>query len=261
MLASISIITICFNNLEELKATCTSVDKQTTLPVEHWIIDGSSNDEIRNYLAGNPQPSYRKWISEKDNGIADAFNKGVQMASGDILNMLNAADYYIDEKVLATVTAAFEKHLNLQWLHSKYKLERAGIWVTIGKPFEKNKLYRGMRSLSHQSMFVKAALHKKYGLYNTSLRNAMDYDFVCRIAAEPMMFIEKPLIVFAPGGTTYQHYLTGMQEARKVYEKYFGFSLLLLIWQLRLKLLHFIITSPVGQLLYKIKVWLRLENI
>ena len=256
----ISVITICFNNLSELQTTCASVDKQTFLPFEHWVIDGSSATDIKNYLASTPQPAYRKWISEKDNGIADAFNKGVQKASGEVLNMLNSADYYIHENVLETVANAFSKDPQLQWLHSKYQLQRGGIWVVIGKPFEKEKLYRGMRSLSHQSMFVKKQLHEKYGLYDSGLHNAMDYDFVCRITDEPMLFIEQTLIAFAPGGTTHTHYLKALQEGRKVYEKHFGYSIKLVMWQWRLKFLYFLINSPVGGLLYKIKVWLKLEN-
>ena len=74
---TISIITICYNNLQELLTTLASVDRQSVTPYEHWIIDGSSDNEIKNYLQINIQPTYRKWISEKDNGIADAFNKGL----------------------------------------------------------------------------------------------------------------------------------------------------------------------------------------
>jgi glycosyltransferase involved in cell wall biosynthesis len=256
----ISVITICFNNLQELLATCASVDRQTLLPFEHWIIDGSSEPGIKNYLNSNTQPGYRKWISEKDNGIADAFNKGVQRVAGDIVNMLNAADCYFDENTLAAVSESFGKHPSVQWLHGKYQLQRGGIWVVIGKPFEKEKLYRGMRSLSHQSMFIKTALHTRYGLYDTTLRNAMDYDFVCRIAMEPMVFIESPLVVFAPGGITDTSYLNALSEARMVYEKYFGYSFKLVCWQARLKLLYYLLKSPLGGLLYKIKVRLGLEN-
>ncbi|MEO6316430.1 MAG: glycosyltransferase [Chitinophagaceae bacterium] len=260
MEVKISIITICFNNLEELKTTCTSVDRQMLLPFEHWIIDGSSTTDIRDYLASQPQPVYRKWISEKDDGIADAFNKGVQNASGNIVNMLNAADYYFDETVLQTVTNAFHSHPEIGWLHGKYRIQRGGQWVIIGKPFDTEKLYRGMRSLSHQSMFIKMDLHQQYGLYDTSLRNAMDYDFVCRISAVPFFFIDKPLVVFAPGGITSTNYLQAIAEGKKVYEKHLGHSVKLAVWQARLKTLHYILSSPVGPFLYKVKVWLKLEN-
>ncbi len=256
----ISIVTICYNNLHELQQTCQSVDMQTVLPYEHWIVDGSSSPQIKNYLETTPQPPYRKWLCEKDNGIADAFNKGVQRCTGEICNMLNAGDYYFDKTVLQTVLAAFEEHPGTAWLHGKYQLERGGQWVVIGKAFEKEKLYRGMRSLCHQSMFVKMALHAKYGGYNTTLRNAMDYDFVCRIAGETVLFIEKPLVVFAPGGVTNTRYLAALQEARSVYEQHFGFSLKLILWQWRLRLLYLVLNSPVGKWLYKLKVALKLEN-
>ncbi len=260
MSIKISIITICFNNLEELKITCKSVDEQSLLPYEHWIIDGSSKPDIKDYLASTAQPAYRKWITERDNGIADAFNKGVQRATGDIINMLNSADRYYDDGILSIVNNAFIQHPNIQWLHGKYSLQRGGLWVTIGKPFERGKLYRGMRSVSHQSMFVRKELHNKYGLYDTSLRNAMDYDFVCRIANEPMLFIEQPLIVFAPGGATDTHYLNALAESKKVYEKYYGHSFKLTVWQARLKSLYYVLKSPIGGVLYKLKVWMKLEN-
>ena len=257
----ISIITICFNNLAELQATCESVDQQTLLPFEHWIIDGSTLTGIKEFLETTPQPAYRKWLCEKDNGIADAFNKGVLRAGGEIINMLNSADAYFDTTVLQTVSDSFEQSPSIAWLHGKYRLQRGGQWVIVGKPFEKEKLYRGMRSLSHQSMFVKKVLHDEYGLYDTSLRNAMDYDFVCRIAAEPVLFIDQPLIVFAPGGTTDTNYLKAIAEGRMVYEKYFGVSFKLVAWQLRLKALYFLLHSFAGPWLYKIKVWLGMENV
>ncbi len=257
---TISIITICFNNLPELQVTLASVDKQTLPPYEHWIIDGSTDNKINNYLQTNVQPSYRKWISEKDAGIADAFNNGIQRAGGDIINMLNSADYYFDAYVLATVSAAFQKKPGISWLHGKYKLQRGGLWVTIGKPFDPSKLYRGMRSLSHQSMFIKKALHEKYGMYNTVLKNAMDYDFVCRMYREPFMFLDKPLIVFVPGGTTDRDYLSALKEGKEVFEKYYGRPVKLFVWQWRLKILHSLLSSPFGKWMYKVKVWLKLEN-
>jgi glycosyltransferase involved in cell wall biosynthesis len=260
MTNSITVITICFNNPGELISTCRSVDQQTAQPYEHWIIDGSTTDEIKKYLSTNPQPSYRKWINEKDNGIADAFNKGVLRASGEIINMLNSGDLYKDENTLSKVSEIFNQNVAMQWMHGKYQLKRGGQWVTIGKPFERKKLYRGMRSLSHQTMFVKRSLHDKYGLYDTSLAISMDYDFVCRIANEPFYFTNDPLVVFAPGGVSDANYLRAMKEGKKVYIKYFGASLKLSIWQLRLKILFYLLHSPIGKYLYRIKVWMGLEN-
>jgi glycosyltransferase involved in cell wall biosynthesis len=257
---TISIVTICYNNPEELQQTISSVDKQELKPHEHIIVDGSSTDTIRRYLNDVSQPAYRRWISEKDEGIADAFNKGVLMASGKILNMLNAGDTYFDKTVLQTVSTSFAGDENLRWLHGMVKLKRGGLWVTVGKPFDPSLLYRGMRSLSHQSMFVKRSLHDKYGLYDRQLKNAMDYDFVCRIANERFLFIPEPLVVFAPGGTTDVNYLQALREGRQVYEKHFGKGIKLSFWQARLKILHFLLKGPAGNFLYRLKVKLKLEN-
>lgn len=256
----ISVITICFNNLEELLVTNASVDKQTEAPFEHWIIDGSTDNRIREYLESHAQPAYRKWLCERDKGIADAFNKGIIRAQGDVINMLNSADHYINEHTLSLVSAAFAADPGLQWLHGKYQLQRGNIWVTIGKPFAKDKLYRGMRSLAHQSMFLKKSLHDKYGLYDTSYSIAMDYDFVCRIAGERFCFLTEPLIVFAPGGTSGTNYMESLRQGKKAYEKYYGTSFKLRAWQLRLKALHTLLHSPIGNFLYKVKVALKLEN-
>ncbi len=260
MTVNISIITICFNNLSELLTTIQSVDEQTQPPFEHWIIDGSTNSDIKNYLTNHTQPAYRKWLCERDNGIADAFNKGIQLASGDILNLLNSADYYIHENVLKIVSTTFVNNTSIQWLHAKYQLQRGGIWVIIGKPFEKNKLYRGMRGLAHPTMFIKKTLHNTHGLYKTSLSIAMDYDFVCRIASEKCMFLDQPLVVFAANGTSQINYIASLNQTQAVYESYFGKSLKMSIWMLRLKLLHYLLKSKLGKFLYKIKVLLKLEN-
>ncbi len=260
MSVNISIITICFNNSEELKTTCDSVDNQSVPPYEHWIIDGSTNRAISEFLENTPQPAYRKWISERDNGISDAFNKGIKNATGDIVNMLNSGDYYLNPETLSIVTGTFIKNPAIKWLHSKYRLFRGGKWVIIGKPFDKSKLYRGMRSLAHQSMFVRKELHDTYGLYDTGITIAMDYDFVCRIAGEPFVFLNQCLIVFAPGGTSGTNYLDSLKQTKMVFEKHYGYSLKLRVWQVRLRGLYYLLKSPVGKLLYKVKVIFRLEN-
>src|SRR5688572_12942089 len=98
MSPTLSVITICFNNLQEVIETCLSVDEQTVLPYEHLIIDGSTNEEIVTWLIKSPQPSYRRWIHERDKGISDAFNKGIRNATGEVLHILNSGDKYSSEK-------------------------------------------------------------------------------------------------------------------------------------------------------------------
>jgi len=256
----ITVITICYDNPDDVISTCKSVDTQGQKPFEHLIIDGSANPAIKNHLEKNPQPSYRHWISEKDDGISDAFNKGVLNAKGDIVVMLNSGDTFYNDHTIGIVAAAFEKDNNLQWLHGKYELHRGDTWVIIGKPFAKSKMYRGMRSICHQTMFIKKSLHDKYGLYDTQLKIAMDYDFLLRIANEKFNFIEAPLVKFAPAGSSSINYLLSLKEIKTSYEKYYGNSLFLELWQIRLKLLHYLLGTKLGKLLFKVKTRLKLEN-
>ena len=257
----ISIITICFNNLEDLIETCKSVDMQEQRSFEHLIINGSNTPDIKNYSDNNPQPLYRRWIHERDHGISDAFNKGVRNAKGDIVVMLNSGDAFYHKDVISTVTNEFAKDASLRWLHGKYELHRGNIWIIIGKPFTKSKMYRGMRSICHQTMFVKKDLHDKYGLYDTQLKIAMDYDFLLRIANEKFTFLRVPLVKFAPAGTSSVNYAGSLKEIKDTYKKYYGGSLLLELWQLRLKFLHSLLQTRFGKLLFNVKTKLKLENI
>ncbi len=258
---NITVITICFNNQQDVINTCKSVDAQLQKPYEHLIIDGSTNSEIKYFLQNNPHPLYRKWICESDSGIYDAINKGIRNANGEILVMLNAGDTFYDSSAITAASKAFDRDEHLQWLHGKYKLLRGNQWIIIGKPFEKSKLYRGMRSICHQSMFIKKQLHDKYGLYSTTETIAADYDFLCRIADEKFTFLQSPLVNFAPEGISSSNYFISLAETKKVYEKYFGTSFLLSVWQLRLKILFYLLHSPAGNFLYKIKTLLKLENL
>lgn len=257
---NISVITICYNNLHVTKATCASIEIQELPPFEHIIIDGSSNNEIKSYLESQRQPAYRKWICEPDKGIADAFNKGLALATGDVVVMLNSGDTLFDESVLEKVTDLFRKNPTISWMHGRYQLVRGNKQVIIGKPYEKAKLYRGMRSICHQTMFYRKHLHDRYGLYDVAEKIGMDYDFLCRIADEPFVFTEAVLINFAPAGTSSVNYLASLKDARRIYEKYYGRSFKLWLWQIRLRILHYLLKSPVGELLYSLKTKMKLEN-
>lgn len=256
----LSIITICYNNLLQLQQTCLSVDEQTEKPFEHCIVNGSTEPEIKNWLLQSNQPSYRKWINESDDGIADAFNKGIEHSTGEIIYLLNSGDTIYDNIVLQKVIQMFTSDSSIMWCNGKLKLLRGGIWVLIGKPFEKEKLYRGMRGVLHPTIYVRKEVYIRKGLFDTKLKFAMDYDLLCRIANEKNVFINAPLAIFDPTGLSTTNYIKATKEAAKVYKKYFRNSLKLILWQWRLFFLHHLLNSRFGYLLYKMKVKLKLEN-
>lgn len=256
----IAVITICFNNLADLQKTCQSVDAQTLHPTEHWIINGSTTDDIANWLEATPQPAYRKWINERDKGIADAFNKGIQRAASEITHLLNSGDIYASDDVLATVNTFFEKHPTVQWISGNIQLTRGGEQVVVGKPFERSKLYRGMRSVSHPTWFVKKEVYQRTGGYRSDYKIAMDYDMMCRLASEPYLYLPKTIAIFDDTGVSSSQYLKSLDENKKVYTSHFGSSIKLNLWQLRLKMLHHLLQSNFGKWLFRLKKKMGLEN-
>jgi glycosyltransferase involved in cell wall biosynthesis len=257
----VSIITICFNNLQELVRTSGSVDQQALKPFEHIIVDGSATSEIKNYLESNVQPAFRRWKCERDKGIADAFNKGINRATGDVILFLNSGDMLYDTTVLQKVFEVFNSDKSLQWCHGKLQMMRGGIQVIVGKPFEKKKLYRGMRGVFHPTMYVKKELFERHGMFDTNIKMAMDYDFLCRIADEKNTFIDYPLATFDPTGVSTTRYLDAMNESYAAYQKYYGKTFRQTFWSWRLAALHYLLESKAGKLLYKLKVKAGLENI
>ncbi|NCI46617.1 glycosyltransferase [Sediminibacterium soli] len=259
-MSDIAVITISFNNLADLQRTCASVDSQSVKPEAHWIINGSTSDEIAGWLAATPQPAYRKWINERDKGIADAFNKGIRHAAQPVLHLLNSGDCYASADVLEAVTAFLLQHPHAQWISGNIAITRAGKPVVVGKPFDRSKLYRGMRSVSHPTWFVKKAVYERVGGFNGAYRIAMDYDMMCRIADEPYAYLDKLIVQFDDTGISSAQYLPSLKENKRVYTMHFGPSLLLEIWQLRLKLLHYLLQTAFGKWLFHLKKKAGMEN-
>ncbi len=254
---TISIVTICFNNLEDVKRTCESVDAQVHKPFEHWIINGSTTTDIEEWLMNTPQPDYRKYINERDKGIADAFNKGIANCNGTVIHILNSGDIYAADDVLAVVNNTFELNEKAQWVSGKIRLKRGGEWVEVGKPFSASKVYRGMRSVSHPTWFVRNEVYKRVGRYSSEYKIAMDYDMMCRIAKEPYSFINKTLAVFDDAGISSNNYIASLKENIRVYEANFGYSVKCRVWQFRLKLLYWLLQTVVGKYLFKLKLLIK----
>lgn len=254
------IITICFNNLPDLQRTIASVDKQTRTPDEHWIINGSTSGDIAEWLQQTPQPAYRKVVNERDNGIADAFNKGIQLAGEGMIQLLNSGDELLYSDVLAKIASFLSAHSNVGWISGKITLQRAGEWIEVGKPFDAAKLYRGMRSVSHPSWWVHKQTYLKAGPYQPQYKIAMDYDMMCRLVGVPYAFFPMAMVRFDDTGISSQQYLQSLDENLKVYESYVGFSIPCRLWQMRLRSLHYLLQSRLGKLLFSLKRKMGGEN-
>jgi glycosyltransferase involved in cell wall biosynthesis len=250
----LSVITICFNNLAEVQATCASVDSQTKVPFEHYIIDGSSNTQIADWLENTPQPIYRKWLCERDKGISDAFNKGIQKAEGNVIHLLNAADIYYSNEVIEKVLTCFDQQKQAQWISGNIYMNRGGYWVKVGVPFDKEQLFKGMRSVAHPTWFLRKAVYQRAGLFNLDFKIAMDYDLLCRLIQEPYFYLNETIVKFDDKGVSTTQYLKSLADNIKVYESHFGFSITCRFWQWRLKMIYYLLQTSFGKGLYQLKV-------
>jgi glycosyltransferase involved in cell wall biosynthesis len=177
---SISIITINYNNSSGLDKTIQSVINQTYSNYEYIIIDGGSTDDsvdiIKKYQQYLPY-----WVSEKDNGIYHAMNKGIRASKGEYLLMLNSGDYLVDETVLERVA--------LLGLQQKIVYGNV-IWDDGRKKFNgyfpSNLTFKYFidHSLGHQAAFIKRSVHDVVGLYDESLKIVSDWKLfilaICR---------------------------------------------------------------------------------
>ena len=169
----LSIITINYNNAKGLKRTIESVINQTYKNIEYIIIDGGSSDESVEVI-NEYKNKLAYCISEKDNGIYHAMNKGILISSGNYLIFLNSGDY-LCENVLEKVFSA--KHTE-DILYGNMKINWGGNNITDGIMPNKITLEHMVKdTLWHPVSFIKKELFNKFGLYNTDYEIVADYDF------------------------------------------------------------------------------------
>jgi len=238
--------------LQELIKTCESVDAQIEKPFEHIIINGSTNNQIKDWFESiQINNNYRRIINERDAGISDAFNKGIKIAKGEVIHLLNSGDIYYDKNVTQIVAKKFNDIPSVKWVSGNIILYRGGIWVDIGKPFDKKQVFKGMRAISHPTWFVKKEVYDRLGLYkNYSI--AMDYDMMCRIKEELYAYINYTLVKFDNTGLSSANYLESLNQNIEVYESNFGYSLKCRLWQFRLKLFHQFLQTWFGKKVYSL---------
>lgn len=169
----LSIITICYNE-PNLEKTCQSVVNQTWQDFEWIVVDGGSNDETQK-IWDKYKHRIDKFVSEPDNGIYDAMNKGINLANGKFLNFLNAGDYYFYNDVLKDV---FEnKTYSSEVLYGNVCILRRDIFSNyiMCMPENLTKEFLYFSTLGHQATFISKVLFEKYGLYDDKLAIASDY--------------------------------------------------------------------------------------
>lgn len=182
----ISIITATFNSSSTLRNTIESVLGQTYMDFEHLIIDGGSNDNtidiVREY-----EPIYKgrlRWISEHDRGIYDAMNKGIAMATGGIVGILNSDDFYTSSDVLAMVARAMsDTNLDAVFGDVHYvndcDLNKCVRYYT-SRPFHRSWMRFGFMP-AHPSFYCRRSIYEEFGTFDLSYKVAADFENLLRL--------------------------------------------------------------------------------
>jgi glycosyltransferase involved in cell wall biosynthesis len=200
----ISIITATYNSAATIKDTLAIVAAQDYPFVEHIIIDGSSKDDTLKIVEDFKHVA--KVISEKDKGIYDAMNKGVQLATGDVIGILNSDDFYTGPSILSMVAAAFEDpsveavYGDLQYVKPTNVQVITRTWKS--GDYKKRYLYYGWMP-PHPTFFVRRHVYEKCGLFNTTLRSAADYELMLRVLLKyniRVHYIPEVLVKMRGGG-------------------------------------------------------------
>lgn len=219
----ISIITATYNSEKTLKDTLESVLNQTYQDYEHIIIDGISKDNTMK-IVKEYEKRYNgrlKYISEKDTGLYDAMNKGIKMATGDVIGILNSDDKYANENVLQTIVDKFKEtncdgtYANLIFMDEETMTKPKRIWKSPC-----GKLEDGWHP-AHPTLHLKREVYDKIGLFNLKYRIVADYDFMIRMMKDKSIkleYIDKYIVYMRIGGTStagLKGYAKNLKEAHQ----------------------------------------------
>ncbi len=176
----ISIISPCFNSAGTIQETLESIKNQTYPDIEHLIIDGGSTDDTVKIISKYSHVA--KTISESDHGIYDAMNKGIELATGDIIGILNSDDHYTKPNIIHKIVQAFNTlpidsaFGDLNYINKQNKIIRQ--WRS--SEYHKDLFLKGWMP-PHPTFFLRKEYYKKYGLYNSDFSISADYELMLRM--------------------------------------------------------------------------------
>jgi len=176
----ITIITVCYNSESTIEKTILSVASQTYKNIEYLIIDGNSKDTTINIVKSN-QHIITKWISEPDKGLYDAMNKGIDLATGDLIGILNSDDTFSTNFVLEEI-AKFHQDNNIDASVGniiQHKENGRVVRLYSSKNWNPKKLKIGFMP-PHPSIFFKKDLFTKFGTYDLGFKIGADYELITR---------------------------------------------------------------------------------
>ncbi len=212
----VSIITVVLNDRHGLEQTLRSVQSQTYRHIEYIVVDGGSTDGTQEVLRMHGD-SVQRWISEPDKGIGDAFNKGIAMATGEIVGILNAGDRYQFDTV-ETIIHEYLKCTDRSSFFCSGNM-RVNEWDVVLKadPGYARKIPFMMPLINHPTCFVAADIYRRVGGFALNIAIAMDYEFLkrCHKSGISIQCLDKILVEIDSYGISDRRFWTGYRELLK----------------------------------------------
>lgn len=204
-----SLITVAYNSSKTITDTIESVLNQTYSDIEYVIIDGNSTDDTLSIIKSyEPMFNNRlRWVSEKDAGLYDAMNKGLKVATGDIVGILNSDDLFCDSKAVEKIVQVFENTKNLDGVYADlYYVEQNNInkivrkWVTGNK-----KKFNSGWHPAHPTLYLKKEVYDNFGYFDLDFRLAADFEIMLRFIDKyqiNLCYFPESLVKMRLGGET-----------------------------------------------------------
>ncbi|NID08784.1 glycosyltransferase family 2 protein [Fibrivirga algicola] len=217
---TVSIITVVYNGAETIAEAIESVLAQTYPSIEYIIVDGASTDGTQ-AIVERYGDRISQFISEPDQGLYDAMNKGIQRATGDVIGILNADDLYRHTDIINRIVALFEQHeadavygdLVYAQRHAPDKVTR--YWQA--GTYKPGAFLRGWMP-PHPTFFVRASVYRQHGYFTTSLRSAADYELMLRFVHKHQIrvaYLNEVVVVMRLGGVSNSSLINRLRANRE----------------------------------------------
>ncbi|MCK5849727.1 MAG: glycosyltransferase [Kiritimatiellae bacterium] len=238
----VSIVTVVRNGESFIQKTIDSVAEQTYPNIEHIIIDGASTDGTLDIIEKNDS-NIDYWVSEKDHGISDAFNKGIALCLGDIIGIINSDDWYAKTAVELSVKALDQTggfsfggctYINADNTETKRLADRN----------YSRKIPYFMPQIHHPTVFVKKSIYQTHGTFDPELKYSMDYDLLLRLhkAGVQGNRIDSNIAFFRNTGITNKSYREVRREVRKISIHHGTSRITATAWYCTFMLKHYILS-------------------
>jgi glycosyltransferase involved in cell wall biosynthesis len=213
----VSVVTVTLNAATTLPRTIDSVHRQTFESIEHIVVDGGSSDGTTDILAKRLRPA-DFWISERDRGISDAFNKGLALARGEMIQFVNADDWLSPDQIERSVAALDRTGADFVFGDLIFYEKDRPSFRYLGDPDYARKLPLRMPAINHPTVLARRAAFERIGLFSTDYHQAMEYDWFLRLHEAGGIGVYDPAILghMTHEGVSNRQFLRTIDEVRRI---------------------------------------------